>query len=165
MAELPAEFQRKTAPTVPMAEPVYFYTKTMPFWGLSNFAPPGFEKDGAFWPTVEHYFQAQKFDSPDMRDRIRRASTPKDARSLGQSRSFAIRPDWHEVRDSVMLCALRCKFSAKAARDLLISTADRPLVESSPYDYYWAAGQDGSGQNRLGQLLVKVRAELVQNAA
>jgi N-glycosidase YbiA len=54
-----------------MAEPLYFYTKTMPFWGLSNFAPPGFENDGIFWPTVEHFFQAQKFESFEIRDRIR----------------------------------------------------------------------------------------------
>jgi N-glycosidase YbiA len=63
-----------------------------------------------------------------------------------------------------MLYALRLKFKTPAARDLLISTNDRPLVESSPYDYYWAAGQDGTGQNRLGHLLMQVRAELTQHA-
>jgi ribA/ribD-fused uncharacterized protein len=147
-----------------MAEPLYFYTKTMPFWGLSNFAPPGFESDGVFWPTVEHFFQAQKFESLEIRDRIRRALTPKEARALGQSRSFPIRPDWDDARESVMLYALRLKFKAPAARDLLISTNDRPLVENSPYDYYWAAGQDGTGQNRLGHLLMQVRAELMQHA-
>ncbi len=147
-----------------MVEPLYFYTKTMPFWGLSNFAPPGFENDGVFWPTVEHFFQAQKFESHEIRDRIRRALTPKEARTLGQSRSFPLRSDWDEVRESVMLYALRLKFKMPAARDLLLSTYDRPLVESSPYDYYWAAGQDGTGQNRLGHLLMQVRAELTQHA-
>lgn len=147
-----------------MAEPLYFYTKTMPFWGLSNFAPPGFENDGIFWPTVEHFFQAQKFESLEIRDRIRRALTPKEARTMGQSRSFPLRPDWDDVRESVMLYALRLKFKTPTARDLLISTSDRPLVESSPYDYYWAAGQDGTGQNRLGHLLMQVRAELTQHA-
>lgn len=148
-----------------MSEPLYFYTKTMPYWGLSNFSPPGFEAEGVFWPTVEHYFQAQKFESPTIRERIRRAATPKEARLLGQSREFKIRPDWEGVRDDIMLRALRHKFAVPSARALLSETSDRPLIESSPYDHYWGAGQDGSGLNRLGQLLMKVRSELGQPPA
>lgn len=148
-----------------MNEPLYFYTKTMPFWGLSNFAPPGVELDGTYWPTVEHFFQAQKFTEPEIQERIRQAATPKDARSLGQSRAFRLRPDWDEIREEVMLRGLRIKFRAPSARELLLSTGDRMLVESSPFDYFWAAGQDGTGQNRLGHLLVQVRLELRQDAA
>jgi ribA/ribD-fused uncharacterized protein len=148
-----------------MSEPLYFYTKTMPYWGLSNFSPHGFEVDGAFWPTVEHFFQAQKFEASDIRERIRRAATPKDARSLGQSRSFPVRSDWDDARESVMLRALRLKFRVPAARALLLSTEDRPLIESSPFDYFLAAGQDGTGQNRLGHLLVQVRQELQSGEA
>ena len=148
-----------------MSEPLYFYTRTMPYWGLSNFSPPGFEADGAFWPTVEHFFQAQKFEAAKIRERIRLAQTPKEARSLGQSRSFPVRHDWDEVRESVMLRALRLKFRVPAARALLLSTEDRTLVESSPFDYFWAAGQDGSGQNRLGHLLMQVRQELCDDAS
>jgi ribA/ribD-fused uncharacterized protein len=147
-----------------MPEPLYFYTKTMPYWGLSNFSPPGFEADGMFWPTVEHFFQAQKFEAAEIRERIRRAPTPKEARSLGQSRSLPVRRDWDAVRESVMLRALRLKFRVPAARALLLSTQDRLLVESSPFDYFWAAGQDGSGQNRLGHLLMLVRDEIFNDA-
>ena len=148
-----------------MSEPLYFYTKTMPFWGLSNFSPPGVELEGSYWPTVEHFFQAQKFSEPEVRELIRKAATPKEARSLGQSRKFQLRPGWDAIREEVMLKGLRTKFNNPAARDLLLSTGDRMLVESSPFDYFWAAGQDGSGQNRLGHLLMQVRSELAQNAA
>lgn len=144
----------------PADEPIYFYSKTMAFWGLSNFSPPGVEVEGEFWPTVEHFFQAQKFNDPEVRERIRRTPTPKEARALGQSRSFVIRPDWDTVREDVMLKALRLKFSVPKARDLLLSTGTRTLIESSPFDYFWACGQDGTGQNRLGQLLMLVRKEL-----
>lgn len=143
-----------------MTEPIYFYTKTMPFWGLSNFSPPGIEADGVYWTTIEHYFQAQKFQDEQHRERIRLASSPKEARTLGQTRASPIRPDWDEVREDVMLFAMRLKFQQATARELLLSTADRKLIESSPYDYYWACGQDGTGLNRLGQLLMKVRNEL-----
>jgi ribA/ribD-fused uncharacterized protein len=132
----------------------------MPYWGLSNFSPPGIEVDGWYWPTVEHYFQAQKFLEPEAQERIRRASSPKAARELGQSRTFMLRPSWDDLREAVMLKALRVKFSHPSARSLLISTGDHLLVESSPFNYFWAAGQDGSGLNRLGHLLMQVRSEL-----
>ena len=141
-------------------EPLYFYTKSMPYWGLSNFSPPGVEVDGQYWPTVEHYFQAQKFSAPEIQEQIRRALTPKEARALGQSRSFPLRADWDEMREEVMLFAIRLKFAIPAAREILLSTGDRLLVESSPFDYFWAAGQDGTGLNRLGCLLVQVRDEI-----
>jgi len=141
-------------------DPIYFYTRTMPYWGLSNFSPPGLEADGVYWPTVEHYFQAQKFLVPEARERIRKAESPKRARELGQSRAYKLRPGWDELREHVMLTALRLKFSQDNARDLLLSTSDRHLAEASPFDYFWAIGQDGTGLNKLGRLLMQVRREL-----
>ena len=140
-------------------EPIYFYTRSMPYFELSNFCPPGLEIEGVYWPTVEHYFQAQKFLDAAYRERIRRAATPKDARELGRSRAYPIRDDWDAARESVMLFALRRKFSKGPPHTLLLSTGDHPLVEASPVDYFWGAGQDGSGRNRLGHLLQQVRAE------
>jgi ribA/ribD-fused uncharacterized protein len=141
-------------------EPIYFYTKAGPFFELSNFAPFGFECDGVYWPTVEHYFQAHKFTDPAYRERIRDARTPRDARTLGQSRQLPIRHDWELVREEVMLKALRLKFKRSELRESLLGTAQRQLVEASPFDYFWGTGQDGSGQNRLGCLLEQVRGEL-----
>jgi ribA/ribD-fused uncharacterized protein len=45
-------------------------------------------------------------------------------------------------------------------REVLLSTGDEELVENAPSDYYWGCGKDGSGLNRLGQILMAVRAEL-----
>ena len=139
---------------------IYFYTKNDPFYELSNFAPFGFEYDGVYWPTVEHFFQAQKFLDPEHRERIRRASSPRDARALGQSRAIPIRADWEAAREDVMYQALRLKFQRPALQSLLLGTGTRPLVEASPFDHFWGAGQDGSGQNRLGHLLERLRQEL-----
>jgi ribA/ribD-fused uncharacterized protein len=44
--------------------------------------------------------------------------------------------------------------------ELLLSTGDEPIVENAPGDYYWGCGKDGSGRNRLGQILMDVRAKL-----
>ena len=46
--------------------PIYFYGVRTKIYGcFSNFSPHGFELDGYWWPTNEHYFQAQKFATTD----------------------------------------------------------------------------------------------------
>ena len=151
-----------------MSRPIYFYSRTEEYSEFSNFAPFGFEEDGLFWPTVEHYFQAQKFvgeRSAEYRERIRTAASPKNAKTLGRSRKYPIHPDWDSRRDDVMRHALRRKFERPALRELLLGTGNRPLIENSPFDRYWGAGKDGSGKNRLGALLMELRAELRRSAA
>ena len=43
---------------------------------------------------------------------------------------------------------------------MLLDTGDRKLVEHMNWDSYWGDGGDGSGQNKLGKLLMKLREEL-----
>ena len=60
-----------------------------------------------------------------------------------------------------MLRGVRCKFKTHPElRELLIATGDELLVERSPIDFYWGCGEDGSGLNRLGAILMEIRAEL-----
>ena len=41
---------------------IYFYgADEVPYGCFSNFSDHGFDLDGVWWPTSEHYFQAQKF--------------------------------------------------------------------------------------------------------
>ena len=148
-----------------MAKPIYFFTKNDPYYELSNFSPYGFEEDGLYWPTVEHYFQAQKFHDPEYRKRIRNAKSPKQAKALGQTRAIALRSDWEAVKEQVMKHALRRKFSHPKPRAILLGTRRRTLIENSPYDRYWGCGRDGRGKNRLGHLLMEVRREIREEEA
>lgn len=146
-----------------MADVIYFYSKRDAFFELSNFSPHGFEENGASWPTVEHYYQAQKFagdQAAAYREQIRLAPSPMKAKDLGSSRAILLRPDWEAVKEDVMRHALRRKFADPALRRLLLSTGERLLVEASPHDKYWGCGSDGHGRNRLGVLLMELRAEL-----
>jgi len=128
---------------------------------LSNFSPHSLCLDGVEWATVEHYFQAMKFaDDPDLQERIGRADSPSAAKRIAWEHA-AIRSDWRQVREQVMLTALRAKFTQH--RDLgeeLLATGARQLVEENPQDGYWGNGGDGSGENRAGELLMLVREEL-----
>ena len=143
--------------------PIYFYLPREPNGWLSNFSPHGVALDGAFWPTVEHCFQAAKFvtTDPAHADAIRRATRPRDAADMGRDRRHPLRADWEQVKEDVMRRAVRCKFESHAEiRALLLDSGDEELVEASPVDFYWGAGQDGSGRNRLGHILMEVRAAL-----
>lgn len=142
-----------------MANPIFFFRKAEHYSEFSNFAPSEFEADGVCWPTVEHYFQAQKFEDMVYRERIRSAHSPMNAKTLGQTRQVPIRSDWENVKE-VMKTALRLKFQNPRLRSLLLSTKNRMLVEDSPYDRYWGGGKDRTGKNRLGVLLMEIRDEI-----
>ena len=45
---------------------------------------------------------------------------------------------------------------------ILLGTGDAKLVEHTENDTYWGDGGDGSGKNRLGQILMQVREEFRQ---
>ena len=143
---------------------IYFYSgREKPYGCFSNFSPHGFVLDGVYWPTSEHYFQAQKFAGTPHADQIRQVKTPKDAAKMGRDRKRPLRPDWEQVKDDIMGKAVLCKFETHAdIRDILLSTGNELIVENSPIDYYWGCGADGSGKNRLGQILMEVREILRQ---
>ena len=150
---------------------------------LSNFSPhpvvvprvwcePGCDPEAPpetwEWPTVEHFYQAQKFggvDDPvakDAMERIRAAGAPEDAarigRTLQRTRPELIRPDWDEVKMDVMRAALRAKMERHAApRSLLVASRGATLMEDSPCDAVWGIGRDGSGGNLLGKMLMEIR--------
>ena len=110
---------------------------------------------------VEHYFQAMKFHDDNHREKIRRCSKPKAAKALGMSRHVPLRADWEDVKDEIMLQAVRCKFvTHDKPRALLLSTGDADIAENAPMDAYWGVGPDGQGLNMLGKILMQVRAEL-----
>jgi len=142
------------------ASTIYFYAQTDAYAEFSNFAPFGVAMDDQWWRTVEHYFQAQKFHDAAYRERIRLSNRPKDAKSLGMTRSLPLRGDWDQVKDGIMLEAVRVKFRTHAALSkLLLSTGDQKIVENAPMDAYWGCGPDGNGLNKLGRILMLVRDE------
>lgn len=144
-----------------MSEPILFYGKSKPAFFCSNFYPASFILDGKRWPTSEHYFQAMKFEDAGLQEQVRKINSPMVAAIMGRREDLPCRKDWLSVRDSVMKKALVAKFSQNDdIRKELLATGNAKLIEDSPTDFYWGWGQDRSGVNRLGQLLMEVRAEL-----
>jgi ribA/ribD-fused uncharacterized protein len=138
---------------------IYFYIEhEKPYGCFSNFSPHGFMLDELYWKTSEHYFQAQKFVGTPYLEKVRQTKTPKNAANMGRDRSLPLRNDWEQVKDDVMGKAVLSKFRTHAnIRETLLSTGNKVLIENSPIDYYWGCGQEGSGKNKLGQILMEVR--------
>lgn len=144
---------------------IYFYSTREEYGCFSNFSPHAFELDGVYWPTSEHYFQAQKFVGTPHAEQIRLVKTPKDAAKMGRDRSRPLRPDWEQVKDDIMRRGVLRKFETHAdIREVLLSTGDEAIVENSPIDYYWGCGADASGKNMLGQVLMEIR-EILRDRA
>ncbi len=140
---------------------IFFYSTKGSYGCFSNFSRHGFELDGAYWLTSEHYFQAQKFSDTHCVEEVRLARTPKEAARLGRRRDWPLRPDWEEVKDEIMRRAVQHKFETHAdIRAILLATGSEELIEDSPTDYYWGCGAELTGQTRLGQILMEVRAQL-----
>lgn len=139
--------------------PILFYsTRERPYGCFSNFSAHSFELDGAWWPTSEHYFQAQKFAGTPYAEQVRQAPSPKEAARLGRKRTFPLRADWEQVKDETMRRAVLRKFETHAdIRAILLATGDEEIIENTTTDYYWGCGTEGNGRNMLGQLLMQVR--------
>ncbi len=137
---------------------IHFYSTRGEYGCFSNFSRHSFLLDGIRYRTAEHYFQSKKAANVEQELAIRNAPTPTAAAALG--RACQLHANWNQLRDAVMKRALLAKFSQnRAALETLLGTGNNVLVEHTARDNYWGDG-GGGGRNRLGELLMEVRAEL-----
>jgi ribA/ribD-fused uncharacterized protein len=140
---------------------IRFFSQSDTHREFSNFAPFGIDLDDAWWPTVENYYQAQKFTDPQLREAIHKAAKPIIAKSLADNNKAAIRPDWDAVKDEVMYRAVRRKFEFHPElKAMLLATGDEDIIETAPTDTYWGVGREGTGLNKLGNIIARIREEL-----
>ena len=144
-----------------MMKEIRFYKEFGEYGYLATYSNYGFFKDGVFWKTSEHYYQAQKFMDSDTKIRIQNAETPKIASTIGRDRNLNLRSDWEEVKQDVMFDAVYYKF--KQNKDILqklLNTGDAKIIEATVKENYWGCGPNNDGQNNYGKILVKVRETL-----
>ena len=147
----------------PQNQDVIYLSRTDTDEPLSSFSDFGFELDGSYWPTVEHYFQSMKFQNSAHGEKIRLASSPRAARRMGRTRLRKVRPDWKKIREVIMTRAVytKCRTHNQVAEQLR-ATGDKRIVERNLYDYFWGCGRDGRGHNTYGQVLMNVRKKLLE---
>lgn len=127
---------------------------------LSNFYPVKVKCDfGLIYNSTEAAYQAQK-----TMDRMIRLmfTNYKPIVAKRNGKKIKLRNDWEEVKLDIMLDLLRQKFQYSGLRQKLIDTGDEKLIEGNWWgDTFWGICR-GIGENHLGKLLMKVRAELLE---
>lgn len=157
-----AVLRERTWPTETIG---FYHANEEPYGAFSNFSSHAITLDGQEWPTVEHYYQAQKYVGTPHADAVQAARTPFEARQIGIDSARPLRARWNKLREAIMWRAAEAKVRAHAdVRELLLSTGNARLVEMSPHDAYWGSGPQGNGENRLGRILMQLR-ELCREAA
>jgi hypothetical protein len=146
---------------------IYFYKVYNSYGCFSNFSPHFIDCFGKKWPTVEHFYQAHKFVGTTQEyliEKIRQVDTPEEAAALGRDTENIVRSDWENVKKNIMWQGVATKFTIHLdIQKILLSTGEEYIIEDSPRDYYWGCGQDKTGQNELGKILMTVRKTIRAN--
>jgi len=119
---------------------------------LSNASSHGFELEGKWWPTVEHYVCAKMFEGTQYEEEIRLAPSVSRARLLarekhvlcddegrvsrqrvyGKESAYRQRVDWKDARPRVMEDGVRAKFGQnRRLMARLVDTGNARLVDVS----------------------------------
>lgn len=149
------------------------FTKVKLPWGwLSNMSPHPVTIADKVWPTVEHLFQALRFNvNHPVREEIRAQKSPMSAKMVAKR----YKDHWEIIpRSENDLTYMRFVLLLKLVehpdlKDLLISTGYATIIEDTtarPNEsgLFWGAARnaDGTwrGENTLGKLWMETRAAL-----
>ncbi len=151
----------------------FFFTEASPF---SQWHRCRFEVGGDVFTCAEQYMMHGKallFGDTAVAAQILAADHPRQHKALGRKVTPFDDKIWRREREHIVMAGSRAKFTQdEALRATLLATAGTTLVEASPYDRIWGIGlaatdpraQDPStwrGQNLLGQILTRLRDELL----
>lgn len=165
-----------------MSEIRFYRANEKPYGAFSNLYRRETTINGSTYPTVEHAYQSLKPRDPRVRDWLLAAPAPSlvalaahvlpsdepdptvvMGRTADALLGFHTRPGWSRLRYPWMMECLRGKFSQHSdLRELVLSTGDNLIVEAGKIDD--EAGRrwgivNGRGQNYLGRMLMRLRAE------
>ena len=134
---------------------------------LSNFYHHKMTIKGITYLTNEHYFQSKKTLDEKEANWIIKSVSAKEAKYRG--RKITLRKDWNQIREKVMLDGLICKFKDLDLLKKLIATYPDILIEGNTWhDNFWGdchcpRCRKIIGKNKLGELLMKVRNDIMKN--
>lgn len=140
---------------------IEFYKEFGELGYLANYSNHGFYKNGIYYKTVEHYYQSEKFDDIEIKNKIINANTPKEASNIGRDRTNIRKANFKKIKNKVMYEGILEKF--RQNREIackLIETRNEDIAEATVDEYYWGIGKDKTGQNNIGMILGEVRKKI-----
>lgn len=127
------------------------------YYFLSNFYNCDIKIAGITYKNAEAAFQSFKTLNLNIRKKFSDLKS-NEAKKLG--RQIKLRPDWEKIKDNIMHIVIKAKFEQNIdLKNKLINTKNLYLEETNSWhDTYWGVC-NGIGENKLGQILMKVREE------
>ena len=132
------------------------------FYCLDNFSSFAVCFKGVKYSTVEHAYQALKFEetAPEISKEIAESYSADEAKRIAARNINRQNPNWNKIKLEVMENLLRAKIEQNPyVKKKLLETKDYLICEDSPKDDFWGIGADRKGQNNLGKLWMKIRDE------
>lgn len=153
-----------------LTEVRFYRASEKPYGAFSNLYRREIEFEGETFATSEHAYQAGKARKPEVRKWLMDAPSPALlAMAAHGLYVWDINSDWSKIKFDRMKRVLQAKFTQhEDLKQLLLNTGTARLVESATVDNavnrLWGE-VNGVGKNKLGELLMEVRAELIASAA
>lgn len=160
---------------------IWFKGVNEPNGWMGNMAPYPITYNGQVWLTSEALFQSMHFNDPVIKEIIQGEKSPMAAKMIAKKMIYRkhriIKPMSPQDIANMETCVL-LKFQQhpKIAR-LLMATGNHPIYEDASNRkgesaLFWGAYRDSknpilskNGENMMGEILMKVRAVLLANAA
>jgi N-glycosidase YbiA len=143
---------------------VYWFTTA--YVPLDNWSAHAVKIWGKKFPTVEHAYHYRKYDdtAPAVAKEMLGAPSPWAAMQIDRKNADKRRKDWDDVKVGIMTEIVRAKAAQNEdVRASLLQTGTKRIVENSPRDTFWGCGEDGTGQNQMGKILMLVRNEFASS--
>jgi ribA/ribD-fused uncharacterized protein len=136
----------------------FFGDRPSEYYFLDNFYPCEFVVDGIRYRSLEHWYQSHKTTDTTLRMWIIAAPNATEAKRRGRSLNpYQMRPDWEDIKVSVMREGMFYKFGRSMSdpniRSMLMEAGDAVLHEDSPDDMFWGV----KGADWAGRLLMETR--------
>ncbi len=116
------------------------------------------------------YHKARLMNDTEVAERILRAESPGEAKSLGREVRDFDQAVWESECDGVVEEGSYLKFSQdERLKEILLGTGEKRIVETSPNDRFWGVGFNSEqalehveewGENKLGKALMRARERL-----
>lgn len=118
--------------------------------------------EGIEFDCTENAYQTAKSLNIELRKEISRMN-PFQSKKYWIGKEEQIRPDWEEIKISVMRELIFQKFTNNPQlKQMLLDTEDALLEEGNTWeDTYWGIC-NGIGENNLGKILMEIRDSLKQ---
>jgi len=115
---------------------------------------------GITYACAEAAFQAQKCSSNKQK---RKFANLTGDQAFKKAKTLTLPQNWHTNKFQIMKEIVTEKFKDPKLKGLLLATKGAELVEHNPVvgrDKTWSDNHDGSGENKLGIILMQVRQSL-----